>query len=565
MYDPELLKELKKKRAQWEETTVREKLAKGQETKEVFTSGSGELTTERIYTPLDTAGIDYLNDIGFPGQYPFTRGIDPSGYRAFRPQLGFYAGYGSGESANKRFRQLYEAGSRDIGLALDLPTQLGLDSDDPLAEGEVGKVGLAIDTVEDLKRALRGIPLSSLKTGTVGNCIAPWALALFVVLCERSDLPTSKLWVRLQNDPFKEYTGRGTFIFNPAVALDLASDVVAYMHQHMPYWEPQWSCTTTMRWGGCTAAQEVGFGVANLLCYAKAARDKGVKPEDYLPRVDLHMSSDNDLFEEVAKFRAVRRLWAKVAEEEFKTRDPRVLSLRISVYTAANRMTAQEPLNNIIRSTVHVLAAMLAGIDHITAPAYDEALALPTFESARLASLTKHIMAMENHVGTTVDPLGGSYYVESLTNQVEEAGRRWFDEVQNLGGPARAIDSGYYLGEMAKGQYRNQKEVENGERKIVGVNAFALDRKITVPLFKGDAKGEAKQITRLVRTRQKRNEGGVKKSLDKLSLVAQKKSKGEAINIVPAFLDAVRADATEGEIFGSLRRVYGEYWPPTVF
>jgi methylmalonyl-CoA mutase N-terminal domain/subunit len=544
---------------------VKERLATGEETRQAFTSGSGELTTERLYTPLDTAGIDYLNDVGFPGQYPFTRGIDPLGYRAFRSPLGFYAGYGSGESANKRYRQLYAAGSRDIGLALDLPTQLGLDSDDPLAEGEVGKVGLAIDTVEDLRRALRGIPLSSLKTGTVGNCIAPWALALFVVLCERSGLPTSQLWVRLQNDPFKEYTGRGTFIFNPAVALDLASDVVAYIHRHLPYWEPQWSCTTTMRWGGCTASQEVGFGVANLLSYVKAARAKGVEPEDYLPRVDLHMSSDNDLFEEVAKFRAVRRLWARVAEEEFKTRDPRVLSLRISVYTAANRMTAQEPLNNIIRSTVHVLAAMLAGIDHITAPAYDEALALPTFESARLASLTKHIMAMENHIGTAVDPLGGSYYVESLTNQVEENGRRWFDEVQKLGGPARAIESGYYLLEMAKGQYQNQKEVESGERKVIGVNAFALDRKVAVPLFKGDAKGEAKQIGRLAWIRKRREEGRVRKSLDQLSFVAQEKSKGKVVNIVPAVLEAVRCDATEGEIFSAMKKVYGEYWPPAVF
>ena len=565
MYDVEFLQELKKRCAEWEETTVKEGLTKREEVRQTFTSGSGELTTERLYTPLDTSEMDYLNQVGYPGQYPFTRGIDPSGYRAFRPVLGFYAGYGSGESANKRFRQLYAAGSRDIGLALDLPTQLGLDSDDPLAEGEVGKVGLAIDTVDDLKRALRGIPLSSLKTGTVGNCIAPWALALFVVLCERSNLPCSQLWVRLQNDPFKEYTGRGTFIFNPAVALDLASDVVAYMHQNLPFWEPQWSCTTTMRWGGCTASQEVGFGIANLLCYAKAAREKGVKPEDYLPRVDLHMSSDNDLFEEVAKFRAVRRLWAKVAEEEFKTRDPRVLSLRISVYTAANRMTAQEPLNNVIRSTVHVLAAMLAGIDHITAPAYDEALALPTFESARLASLTKHILALENHIGTAVDPLGGSYYVESLTNQMEENGRRWFEEVQNLGGPARAIDSGYYLSEMAKGQYRNQKDVESGERKVVGVNTFALDRKIAVPLFKGDAKGKAKQMARLARIRKRRNEGRVGKSLDQVSFVAEKKSKGEAVNIVPAVLEAVRADATEGEIFGSLRKVYGEYWPPAVF
>lgn len=565
MYEVDFLKELRARLAEWENTALKERLAKIQENKPEFRSGSGELITERIYTPLHTAETNYNEDIGLPGQYPFTRGIDPVGYRAFRSPLGFYAGFGSGESANKRYRQLYAAGSRDIGLALDLPTQLGMDSDDPLAEGEVGKVGLAIDTAADLERALKGIPLSGLKTGTVGNCIGPWALALFLVLCESAHLQPSQMGIRIQNDPFKEYTGRGTFIFNPTVAVDLASDVVAYMYKVVPHWEPQWSCTTTMRWGGCTASQEVGFGIANLICYAEAAQAKGVKPEDYIPRVDLHMSSDNDLFEEVAKFRAARRLWARIAEKRFKTRDPRILSLRISTYTAANRLTAREPLNNIIRSTMHVLASMLAGIDHITAAAYDEALALPTFESARLASLTKHILNHENCIGHTVDPLAGSYYLESLTTQVEEKSRHWYEQVENMGGAKAAIDSGYYLKEMAKGQYQNQKEIESGERKVVGVNTFALDRKVPIPLFKGDPKGEAKQIGRLNKIRQKRDKARATKSLDELSKTAEKKVKGEDLNMVPAMLEAVRANATEGEIFAALRKVYGEYRPPAVF
>ena len=256
MYESGFLEELRARVAEWENTILKEKLAKVQENKTEFMSGSGEFVTERIYTPLHTVETNYTEEIGLPGQYPFTRGIDPIGYRAFRSPLGFYAGFGSGESANKRYRQLYAAGSRDIGLALDLPTQLGMDSDDPLAEGEVGKVGLAIDTAADLERALKGIPLSGLKTGTVGNCIGPWALALFLVLCERVGLESHQIGIRLQNDPFKEYTGRGTFIFNPTVAVDLASDVVAHMYKHVPSWEPQWSCTTTMRWGGCTASQE---------------------------------------------------------------------------------------------------------------------------------------------------------------------------------------------------------------------------------------------------------------------------------------------------------------------
>jgi methylmalonyl-CoA mutase N-terminal domain/subunit len=565
MYESGFLEELRARLAEWENTTLKERLAKIQENRTEFTSGSGELVTERIYTPLHTAETTYTKDIGFPGQYPFTRGIDPVGYRAFGSPLGFYAGFGSGESANKRYRQLYAAGSRDIGLALDLPTQLGMDSDDPLAEGEVGKVGLAIDTAADLERALKGIPLTGLKTGTVGNCIGPWVLALFLVLCEKAGLQPSQLGIRLQNDPFKEYTGRGTFIFNPTVAVDFASDVVAYMYKHVPRWEPQWSCTTTMRWGGCTASQEVGFGIANLICYAEAAQAKGVKPEEYIPRVDLHMSSDNDLFEEVAKFRAARRLWARLAEKRFKTSDPRILSLRISTYTAANRLTAREPLNNIIRSTMHVLASMLAGIDHITAAAYDEALALPTFESARLASLTKHILTHENCIGHTIDPLAGSYYVESLTTQVEEKARHWYEQVENMGGAKAAIDSGYYLKEMAKGQYQNQREIESGERKVVGVNTFILDRKVPIPLFKGDPGGEAKQIGRLNRIRQNRDKARATRSLDELSKTAEKKARGEETNIVPAMLEAVRAYATEGEIFGALRKVWGEYRPPAVF
>lgn len=565
MYAPKFIKALRARFSQWENTTLKGRLSAVSENRSEFKTGSGELITERVYTPLSTADLDYEKDIGFPGDYPYTRGIDPVGYRAFRSPLGFYAGYGSGESANRRFRKLYAAGSRDIGLALDLPTQLGMDSDDAMAEGEVGKVGLAIDTVADLERALKGIPLEGLQTGTVGNCIGPWALSLFLCLCENVSMKPSQIGIRLQNDPFKEYTGRGTYIFNPTVALDLASDTVAYMHAQVPHWEPQWSCTTTMRWGGCTASQEVGFGIANLFCYVQAARAKGVQPQDYLPRADLHMSSDNDLFEEVAKFRAARRLWARIAESRFATRDPRILKLRISTYTAANRLTAQEPLNNIIRSTMHVLGSMLAGIDHVSTAAYDEALALPTFESTRLASLTKQILYHENCIGQTVDPLAGSYYVESLTDQIEAKALDWYEKVQAMGGAQAAIDSGFYLQQMANGQYQNQKEIERGERKVIGVNTFVQEKKVKVPLFKGDSKGEARQIDRLQKIKRKRNEAHTRRCLDDLTRVAEQKSRGKKENIVPTMLEAVRANATEGEIFDALRKVYGDYRPPAVY
>jgi len=565
MYQPDYLKKLNEYKLKWENGVLKDKLSKTPEKKASYKSGSSEFPLERSYTPLDTPDLDYINDIGLPGEYPFTRGIDPLGYRGFKSPLGFYAGYGSGESANKRYHQLYEAGSRDIGIALDLPTQLGFDSDDFMSRGEVGKVGLAIDTVSDLERALKGIPLPSLKTGTVGNCIGPWALALFQVLCENTGLQPSQIGVRLQNDPFKEYTGRGTFIFNPTTAVDLASDVVEYMYKSIPTWEPQWSCTTTMRWGGCTASQEIGFGLANLLCYTEAAISKGVKPEDYLPKVDLHMSSDNDLFEEVAKFRAVRRLWAKIARERFNTDNPAVLALRLSTYTAANRLTAQEPLNNIVRSTMHVLASMLAGIDHIGVAAYDEALAIPTFQSTRLAGLTKHILNNECNIGNTVDALGGSYYLESMTNQLEEKARYWFDRVQDMGGARAAVDNGFYLKEMAKGEYVNQKEIENGEKKVIGVNMFTLDTQEPIPIFKQSPKGEARQIERLEKIKSKRDHIKVSQCLDNLTMTAEKKLKGERINIMSPMLDAVRAYVTEGEIFGALKKVFGSYVPPSVY
>ncbi|MFC2031934.1 methylmalonyl-CoA mutase family protein [Chloroflexota bacterium] len=579
VYSPEFWERFQSKITEWEEGVVKERLAPekikpyplthsgglDKETKKEFTSGSGDFAIKRVYTPLDIKDTDPIEDIGLPAQYPYTRSRDPVGYRAFRWPLGFYAGYGSGESANQRFRELYAAGAREIGLALDLPTQIGLDSDYPLAEGEVGKVGVAIDTVADLEGAMEGIPLTGLYTGTTGNCIGPWMLAMFYVLCEKRGVDPHKVMVTLQNDPFKEYTGRGTFIFNPAVAVDLASDVVEYIFNYLPEWRSQIYCTTPIRWGGCSASQEIGFGIANLMCYVEAARDKGVMPEDYIPRANLHMSSDSDLFEEAAKFRAARRLWAKIARERVKTDDPRVLAVRLTVFTAANRLTAQEPLNNTIRTTAQVLAAILGGVDHIHVPAHDEALALPTFESTRLANLTKHVLHDECFVGTTVDPLGGSYYVESLTNQLEEKARHWYDQVEARGGAKLAVERGYYFKEMAEGQYRYQKEVESGERQVIGVNKFVLDEKIPIKIFKGDPEGEQKQIERLNKIRRERNNTRVEASLSELRKVAETKASGRRLNIVPAMLEAVRADATIGEIFGVLREVYGDHTLPGVF
>lgn len=576
-YRPEFFEKVRSELSRWEKGPLKERLCgeiKPQfktysgvlpsETKAQFHTGSGEFVIKRVYTPLDVAHIDPLDGIGLPGQYPYTRGRDPVGYRAFRWPLSFYTGYGSSEDAHERYKALCAAGSTELSLAFDLPTQIGFDSDHPMAEGEVGKVGLALDTSVDLQRVMEGLPLSTLHIGTVGNCISPWVLAMFYTLGEAKGLDPRQMRVWLQNDPFKEYTGRGTFIFSPQVALDLASDVVEYVCKYLPQWDPQYNCTTTMRWGGSTAAQEAGFGIANLICYIEAVQKKGIKPEDFVPRLNLHMTTDNDLFEEVAKFRAVRRFWAKIARERFRTEDPRVIALRITVFTAANRLTAQEPLNNMVRTTMQVLASILGGVENIHVPAHDEALALPTFESTRVANLTKHILNDECFVGYTVDPLGGSYYVESLTDQMEERARYWFDKVEAMGGAIAAIEKGFYLKEMAEGMYRYQKEVESGERPVIGVNKFALEKEFPINIFKGNPEAERRQIERLNQVRQERDKGKVEGALAKVRKVAEAKAAGKEENIVPSILEAVRVNATVGEIFGLLRDVFGEYRQPSI-
>ncbi len=562
----------------WEKGPLAERLAPGEikpqfrcysgileeETQEEFRTGGGEIAVKRLYTPLDLEGTDPVQDVGFPGQFPFTRGRDPLGYRAFRWSLRFYSGYGSSESANERYRKLCAAGSNQISMALDLPTQNGYDSDHPLARGEVGKVGVALCSLRDMEQVFSGLPLDRIGTGTVGNCIGPWTVAMFQSVGERYGLDPAQMKVHLQNDPIKEYTGRGTYIFPPQVAVDLASDVVQYLRQHLRGWEPQFNCSTTMRWGGCTTGQEIGFGIANLVAYIEAAQKKGVSPEDLVPTMNLHMTADNDFFEEVAKFRATRRLWARVARERFQTEDPRVLALRLTIFTGAHRLTAQEPLNNIVRTTMHVLASMLGGVENISTPAHDEALALPTFESTRLSQITKVILQDESLVGQTVDPLGGSYYVESLTNQLEEKGRAVYQKVEEQGGAVAALEKGYYLREMAEGMYRQQRAVESGERVVVGVNKYVVETEVPIKLFKGDPEDERRQVERLQRVRVERDGARVERSLAGIRRVAEAKVAGRGENIVPAMIEAVKARATIGEIFSILREIFGEYKPPTI-
>jgi methylmalonyl-CoA mutase N-terminal domain/subunit len=319
-----------------------------------------------------------------------------------------------------------------------------------------------------------------------------------------------------------------------------------------------------MRWGGCSTSQEIGFGIANLMAYIEAAQQKGIPPEQFVPWVDLHMTADNDLFEEIAKFRAVRRLWARVAREKFNTDDPRILALRLTVYTGANHLTAQEPLNNIVRTTMHALASILGGVENISTPAHDEALALPTFESTRLGQITKIILQDESLIGQTVDPLGGSYFVESLTNELEERGKEYYQKVEDQGGAITALENGYYLREMADGAYRHQREVESGQRSVIGINKYVVEKEVPIRLFQGDPADERRQIAWLNTVRRERNQAEVKKTLSVIRGIAESKAAGRNANIVPAMMDAVKAHATIGEIFGLLREIFGEYKPPAI-
>jgi methylmalonyl-CoA mutase N-terminal domain/subunit len=565
VFGKEALTRIDAKEAAWEEGTLRESLARKPELKEEFRTGSGDLVVKRLYTPRDVGGLSYEKDLGFPGEWPYTRGVHPSGNRAHVESLIYYSGFGSPENANQRYRSLIDQGGTSIRLALDLPTQIGYDSDHPLSCGEVGKVGVAIDSLADMERLFEGIPLEKIEIGTTGNCIGPVMLSFYLGLAEKRGVDYKRMAAHLQNDPLKEYTGRGTYIFPVRIAVALAADVVEFCDRNVPNWLPQFPCTTQMRWGGCSAAQEIAFGLANLIAYLEAASERGVALSDLMPKMHWHATTDNDLFEEVAKFRAGRRLWAKIARERFNTDDPRVVGLRITNWTGSHRLTARQPLNNIVRTAVHVLACMMGGVDEIHSPAHDEALALPTVQSTRLSAVTKHILHYESGLCNTVDPLGGSYYVEALTDQIEAQAHECFRKVEAMGGAVAAVESGYILKEMADGMYRYQKEVESGQRVIVGVNKDELREELPIETFVGDPEAERRQVERLGQLKKERNNELVAGSLRDLRARAMEKAQRHELNLVGPILEAVRNYASIGEICGILREVFGEYTPIRYF
>jgi len=497
-----------------------------------------------------------IERVGFPGEYPYTRGIRPTMYRGRHWTMRQYAGYGSAEETNRRFRYLLEQGQTGLSVAFDLPTQIGYDSDDPMAAGEVGKVGVAIDSLEDMERLFEGIPLDQVSTSMTINAPASVLLAMYIAVAEKQGVPPEKLRGTIQNDILKEYIARGTYIFPPKPSMRLITDIFAFCAERVPRWNTISISGYHIREAGSTAVQEVAFTLANGIAYVRAALDKGLDVDEFAPRLSFFFNAHNHFFEEIAKFRAARRMWARIMKERFGAKDPRSLQLRFHTQTGGSTLTAQQPDNNIVRVALQALAAVLGGTQSLHTNARDEALALPTEESARIALRTQQIIAYETGVADTVDPLGGSFYVEALTDKIEEEAVKYIEKIDEMGGAVAAVEQGFMQREIHRAALETQRRIESGEEVVVGVNRFRMEEEPEPQLLRVDPSLAKRQIERLKDLRSRRDAGKVEESLAALKRAAEGTD-----NLMPYILDAVRAYATVGEICHALREVFGEYQP----
>jgi methylmalonyl-CoA mutase N-terminal domain/subunit len=503
--------------------------------------------------PADLAGWDPDHDLGQPGAFPFTRGIQPTMYRGRLWTMRQYAGFGTALESNRRYRHLRAQGVTGLSVAFDLPTQMGYDSDHALARGEVGRVGVAIDTLDDMAALFEGIPLDRVSTSMTINSTAMILLAMYVALADDRGYPREKLSGTVQNDILKEYLARGTYIYPPPASLRLVTDIFAFCERELPQWNPISVSGYHIREAGATAVQEVAFTLANAVTYIEAGRAKGLSPESLGERVSFFFAAHNDFLEEIAKFRAARRLWARIMKERFGVSNPRAQQMRFHAQTAGSTLTAQQPDNNLVRVTVQALAAVLGGAQSLHCNARDEALALPTEESATLALRTQQIIAHETGVVNTVDPVGGSYEIETRTNDIEGASRAMLRRIDAMGGTLRAIESGFIQGEIQESAYRAQRAIETGEATVVGVTRFQTDGGASIPTFIIDPEIERVQQERL-RTVRSARDASWREALETVRQAAS----GDA-NLVPPVIAAVRAKATVGEISDALRDVFGEH------
>lgn len=545
--------------SKWEDEIVGRVTKKAPERKSQFVTDSG-VTIKRLYTPLDHAVEEYEQREGFPGRYPFTRGIQPTMYRSRFWTMRQYAGFGTAEATNERFRYLLEQGQTGLSVAFDLPTQIGYDSDFALARGEVGKVGVAIDTLADMETLFSGIPLDKVSTSMTINAPAAIILAMYIAVAEKQGVVPGQLRGTIQNDILKEYVARGTYIFPPAPSMRLITDIFAYCSQNLPHWNTISISGYHIREAGATAVQEIAFTMANGIAYVKAALQAGLAIDDFAPRLSFFFNAHNNFFEEVAKFRAARRIWARIMKERFGAQDQRSLMLRFHTQTAGCTLTAQQPQVNIIRVAFQALAAVLGGTQSLHTNSWDEALALPSEEAVTIALRTQQVIAHELGVADTVDPLGGSYFIEKLTDEIEARAWEYLKRIDEMGGAVAAIESGYMQKEIHESAYRYQKEVEEGEKVVVGVNKYQSAEEHRYRLLKVDPEVVNRQIQKLEQIKENRSATEVSNALAELREVAHFGG-----NLMPPILRAVKAYATLGEICGVLRDVFGEYRAKSLF
>jgi len=556
MADKNSLDKIKEKKKEWEKATLGESLRNTPEKKKSFTNISQKVI-ERIYTSLE-GDIDYLNDLGFPGEYPYTRGIYPTMYRAHPWTMREFAGFGTAEETNERLKYLLKQGETGLSIAFDLPTLLGRDSDDPLSEGEVGRCGVAIDTLADMEILFKDIPLDKVTTSMTINAPAIVLFAMYIALAENQEIDPVKLEGTIQNDILKEYIAQNEWIYPPESSLRLITDTIVYSARHIPKWHPVSISGYHIREAGSTAIQELAFTLYDGLTYVEEVIKAGLDIDEFAPRLSFFFNSHNDFFEEIAKFRAARRIWAREIKKRYNPRDPHSMALRFHTQTAGCTLTAQQPLNNIIRVTIQALAGVLGGTQSLHTDSLDETLALPSEEAVMIALRTQQIIAEESGATNTIDPLGGSYYIEALTNEMEKGAHEYFKKLDDLGGMVSAIEKGFPQNEIREASYTYQKEIDNNERIIVGVNKFMTKEEQPIETLKIEPEIEKKQVKKLQAFKKNRDNNRLNNALEDLKKVAE-----SGKSVMPTIIEAVKLYATVGEICNTLKEVFGEYKEPS--
>lgn len=552
------MKAIEKAILAWRKNILEPTLARFPERKEAFLSSSG-IEREGVYFPGETAQ-DYMNKLGFPGEYPFTRGVQPTMYRGRLWTMRQYAGYASAEATNQRFKYLLDQGQTGLSVAFDLPTQIGYDADDPIAVGEIGKVGVSISSLHDMLRLFDGIPLDSVSTSMTINAPAAILLAMYIATAKKQNLEPQSLRGTIQNDILKEYVARGTYIFPPKHSMRLITDIFKYCREYVPRWNTISVSGYHIREAGSTAVQELAFTLSNAIAYLQAALNAGLDIDEVAPQIAFFFNAHNDFLEEIAKFRAARRLWARLLRQRFKAKDPRSWRLRFHTQTAGSTLTAQQPSNNVVRVTLQALAAVLGGTQSLHTNSMDEALGLPSEHAVQIALRTQQILAHESGVADTIDPLAGSFAIEQLTDQVEQAAMAYIERIDEMGGALAAVESGFMQREIHEAAYRTQQAIEDGVASVVGVNAYTSNHAPLVQPLTVDPSIEDHQRIALKHLREKRDQGKVKKALDEILVTAESDR-----NLMPLLITAVECEATLGEICNTLRGVWGEYRPSASF